>query len=290
MKLARCLIVAGVAVFLSAGSAQASEKPEFSFSFLGFHKKLEKYRPKIEKLSRYYGIDPDLALAIAMYESGGNEGLVSHAGARGIMQVMPSTKDSMQLDDDIEAGIKYLSRLKKIFGDQSSKIIAAYNGGPGAVRRDRLRLETIQYLQGVSMYHHLLKQYRKEIDKEAADLKIVEIKNETWRDVSIRFRVSILELRMYNPFLAHRGELKMGARVVAPKISRLGIKKENNELIYIARLGDEQHLLANVFDVSYDEFRRRNHLFLYGAVYPGIVIRAIAREYLLSGWPVNNKK
>lgn len=290
MKFVCRLVAYVVAVFLSVNFAHAREGPEFSFSFLGFYKKLEKYRPKIEKLSRYYGIDPDLALAIAMYESGGNEGLVSHAGAWGIMQVMPSTKNSMGVSDDIEAGIKYLSQLKKIFGDQPSKIIAAYNGGPGAVRRDRLRLETTQYLQGVSMYYHLLKLYRKEINKEIAGLEIVEIKNETWREVSVRFRVPILELRLHNPFLAHRGELKRGSRVAVPKVARLKIKKENNELVYIARLGDEYHLLANSFDVSYDEFRKRNYLLLYGAVYPGDVMRAAVREDLLSGWNINNKK
>ena len=268
--------------FLFIDQARAREGPEFSFSFLGCYKKMELFLPKIERFSRVYGSDADLALSIAMYESCGNEGLVSHAGARGIMQVMPATQKEMGVSDNIEAGIKYLSHLKKIFGDSPSKIIAAYNGGPGAVKRDRLRLETIQYLQGVSLFYHLLKSYRKEIVQESSDLEIIEIqKNDTWQSLSTRFRVSILELRLYNPFLAHRGELEKGARVAVPKKARLNLQKDRSQFLYIARLGDVYHLVANAFGLSYKDFRNLNHILDYGAIIPGASVRVPVRPDLL---------
>ncbi|MCF7835997.1 MAG: transglycosylase SLT domain-containing protein [Candidatus Marinimicrobia bacterium] len=83
-----CYLAFGMARVCSA----YGEGYEITESFLGIYKKTMRFYPQIEKYSKKYGVDINLSLAIAMYESGGNENLTSHAGAKGLMQVMPSTK------------------------------------------------------------------------------------------------------------------------------------------------------------------------------------------------------
>ena len=76
-------------------------------------------------------MDPSLARAVCMYESGGNGQLTSGAGANGYFQVMPATFRLMRVPTNIEAGIKYLGQLVAQFG-REDYALAAYNGGPGA--------------------------------------------------------------------------------------------------------------------------------------------------------------
>jgi soluble lytic murein transglycosylase-like protein len=93
---------------------------------------------EIVRYSTKYGVDPSLARAVCMYESGGNANLTPAAGARGYFQVMPSTFRLMAVPTNIEAGIKYLGQLVHRFG-QEDFALAAYNGGPGRVARGRWR-------------------------------------------------------------------------------------------------------------------------------------------------------
>lgn len=86
-----------------------------------------------------YGVSPELAIAVAQQESGGNPNAVSSAGAQGVMQLMPSTASSLGVTDpfdpaqNIDAGVKYLSQLLSQFGGDTSLALAAYNWGPGNV-------------------------------------------------------------------------------------------------------------------------------------------------------------
>ena len=72
---------------------------------------------------RQYGVSPSLAAAIAWQESGFNNGMVSCANARGVMQVMPGTWDYVEQNlarpqarpdsatDNVHAGVLYLRHL-----------------------------------------------------------------------------------------------------------------------------------------------------------------------------------
>lgn len=86
------------------------------------------------------GVPGELLAAVAKQESGFNPKAVSHAGAQGLMQLMPSTARGLGVDNpfDPAQAIDGAARLLKAnlakFGSVE-KALAAYNAGPGAVAR-----------------------------------------------------------------------------------------------------------------------------------------------------------
>lgn len=62
-------------------------KREFARRFL----QTSQYDSQIKDAAKKYGLEPSLLKALIMVESGGNKSVVSHAGARGLTQVMPGT-------------------------------------------------------------------------------------------------------------------------------------------------------------------------------------------------------
>lgn len=87
------------------------------------------------------GIDPVLFESLIQAESDFNPKAVSHAGAMGLSQLMPATARSLGVADpfdpqqNLEGGAKYLAGLLKQFNGDEKLALAAYNAGPGAVRR-----------------------------------------------------------------------------------------------------------------------------------------------------------
>ncbi len=86
-------------------------------------------------------IDADLLLSVVHAESGGHARVVSRAGARGLMQLMPGTaaalgvKDAFVPEQNVEGGTTYLDALLTRYKDNIALALAAYNAGPGAVDR-----------------------------------------------------------------------------------------------------------------------------------------------------------
>jgi len=89
------------------------------------------------------GVDPKLALHVLYKETGGHKdpaNAKSHAGAVGPMQIMPKTAKELGIDphdpvQNIYGGIKYLAQLGPMFGNDPRLTAAAYNAGPGNVRK-----------------------------------------------------------------------------------------------------------------------------------------------------------
>ena len=87
------------------------------------------------------GIDPALLHGLIQQESGFDPSATSSAGARGLCQLMPGTATSLGVSDpldpaqSIEGGARYLRQQLDAFGGDPSLALAAYNAGPGAVRR-----------------------------------------------------------------------------------------------------------------------------------------------------------
>ena len=99
-----------------------------------------KYDAIFEEASRTYGISKSLLIAVAKAESNFNPNDVSHAGASGIMQLMPGTAKSLGVKnvfdpyENIMGGAKLLRDNIKSFGSVPLAL-AAYNAGPGAVKK-----------------------------------------------------------------------------------------------------------------------------------------------------------
>jgi soluble lytic murein transglycosylase-like protein len=92
----------------------------------------------VEAAARRHGVDPSFALAIAQRESALRQSAVSPKGARGVMQLMPGTArrygaDPRKLDQNIDAGVRYLRDLAELFAGDPILVAAAYNAGEGAV-------------------------------------------------------------------------------------------------------------------------------------------------------------
>ena len=124
----------------------------------------KRYEETIEIIKRYagqYEIDWLIIAAQAYQESRFDQDKRSPAGAVGVMQVLPTTAadkavgipDISTLENNIHAGVKYLNWLRKTYFsdpaisplDQVLFSFAAYNAGPGNMRRARRRTEKLGF-------------------------------------------------------------------------------------------------------------------------------------------------
>ncbi len=94
----------------------------------------------LEAAADKYNVDPNLVKAIATAESDWDQNAVSNVGAIGVMQLMPETAAGLGVDpyderENIEGGAKYIRQMLDTFDGNVRKAVAAYNAGPGAVKR-----------------------------------------------------------------------------------------------------------------------------------------------------------
>jgi soluble lytic murein transglycosylase-like protein len=88
-----------------------------------------------------HNLDVDLLASLVKAESNGNARAVSHAGAQGLMQLMPATakdlgvNDSFKPEENVRGGTVYLDTLLTRYHDNLALALAAYNAGPEAVAR-----------------------------------------------------------------------------------------------------------------------------------------------------------
>lgn len=97
------------------------------------------YAGLFQQATAKYGLPPALLAAVAKVESGYDPAAVSPAGARGLMQIMPGTAADLGVDplvpaQAVDGAARLLSRHLDTFGSLPLAL-AAYNAGPGAVRR-----------------------------------------------------------------------------------------------------------------------------------------------------------
>lgn len=154
---------------LLAETLDSSEKQ----SFLGYPNSLgldmttdltSPYDNIFKEASQAYGVPEALLKAIAKAESDFNPGVISSAGAIGIMQLMPGTAASLGVDpydprQNIMGGAKYIAGNIEQFKSCANGLelaIAAYNAGPGAVIRYGYQIppytETQNYVKKVMGY------------------------------------------------------------------------------------------------------------------------------------------
>lgn len=132
--------------------------------------KVKSHKPRtitdiIHTEAKAKGLDPDLVKAVIKAESNFNPKAESPKGAMGLMQLMPDTAEELGVKNpfdptqNIKGGTKYLKELLDTFKDKDLAV-AAYNAGPGAVRKYKgipPYSETKGYVKKVNSY---LNEYR----------------------------------------------------------------------------------------------------------------------------------
>lgn len=122
-------------------------------------------RKAITDISNKYDVDPELVEALVAVESGFNTHAISLKGARGLMQLMPTTakrygmKNVQELhvpSKNIDMGVRHLKDLLNLHNGQVALAIASYNAGQGAVSKYGQRIpsyrETMLYVPAVMSY------------------------------------------------------------------------------------------------------------------------------------------
>jgi hypothetical protein len=118
-----------------------------------------KYDDLIVEAARHFDVDAALVSAVIKAESDYNPRIVSHKGARGLMQLMPATAERFGVTnafnprENVYAGTRYLKWLLRTFDGNADFAVAAYNAGEGNVWKHKgvppFR-ETVNYIRRIA--------------------------------------------------------------------------------------------------------------------------------------------
>lgn len=129
-------------------------------------RKASPYDHIINREAKRNSIDPALVKAVIKAESNFNNCDVSCKGACGLMQLMPRTARVLEVEEmfdpeqNIRGGTRYLSDMLDLFNGDTELALAAYNAGPGAVRRYNSvppYRETREYIRKINRYYRQYK-------------------------------------------------------------------------------------------------------------------------------------
>ena len=117
-------------------------RPTASVSCTGsIDNRAKDHAPIIQQYSELYGVNEQLIKAIITVESCFDRYAVSRVGAKGLMQLMPNTAELMGVHnvfnakDNIRGGTRYFRQMLELFEFDVELALAAYNAGPGAVKK-----------------------------------------------------------------------------------------------------------------------------------------------------------
>lgn len=118
------------------GTVELTTKPAANLQKTG-----KPYTDIIEQAASRHGVDSALIYSVIEHESGFQNQVTSHAGAEGLMQLMPGTAkwlgvtDSFDPVQNINAGTRYLKDMLNQHNGDVELALASYNAGPGNVRK-----------------------------------------------------------------------------------------------------------------------------------------------------------
>ncbi|MEO7014830.1 MAG: lytic transglycosylase domain-containing protein [Dokdonella sp.] len=102
---------------------------------------MDAFKSEVDLAAVEFGVDAALLRAVIHAESAFNPMAISSKGAQGLMQLMPGTAtdlgvvDAFDAAQNIRGGAEYLAQMLKDFKGDERLAAAAYNAGPGAVRK-----------------------------------------------------------------------------------------------------------------------------------------------------------
>jgi hypothetical protein len=123
--------------------------------------RMQAIEASIYRATETHSLPAGLIRAVIRAESAFEPSAVSHAGAQGLMQLMPATarelgvSNPFDIEQNIDGGARYLKQMLDLFGGDIEKALAAYNAGPGAVKRSQGGIpyqETRTYVARVISY------------------------------------------------------------------------------------------------------------------------------------------
>jgi soluble lytic murein transglycosylase-like protein len=124
-------------------------------------------RSVIVEEANSFGVPVAFALAVAWQESGWQQGVVSHAGAVGVMQLMPATADwvggamlgtRVEIDDlrhNVRAGVRLLAHYLAYYQGDRDRVLAAYYQGQSAVDRHGIYPVSRPYIASIMRLERL---------------------------------------------------------------------------------------------------------------------------------------
>ncbi len=126
-----------------------------------------RYEQEIQRHASLHNVSPALVKAVIHAESAFNPQARSRVGAQGLMQLMPGTAAELGVaspfdpDQNIDGGVRYLAMLLRMYNNDMRLATAAYNAGPGAVKRYNgvpAYPETRAYVQRVAILERRYRQ------------------------------------------------------------------------------------------------------------------------------------
>ncbi len=170
--LAAIILIAPVTAFANAPLKYVEQSAD------GFIERIEtRYSDHIDSAAMLTDYDRDMIVSVIAIESEGNPRATSPVGARGLMQLMPSTakyfgvKDLSDPFQNILAGTKYLKELENQYGfANTEEALIAYNMGPAKAKRFLSQYDSSDhaYVKRVKLVYNRIQERKRENERALA--------------------------------------------------------------------------------------------------------------------------
>lgn len=161
-------IFAGQRLTIPGVAAVIAAAPRLPASMADLMRQRDAVRRVIVEEAARHGVPTALALAVAWQESGWQQGALSHAGAIGVMQLLPATADWVaetmlgspvdprDLRQNVSAGVRLLAHYLDRYDGDRALVLAAYYQGQRSVDRHGIYPVSRPYIASITVLESLL--------------------------------------------------------------------------------------------------------------------------------------